>query len=162
MSKKSVLSAAPVDFASQRLPLEGKLAAQPTDEVASKNWEKSKTSVKNAGFPPHPPSVRTGHLPLKGEGLWTCSPSLRCGSLTVSKSLCLAAEGFFLLFQQRSPSRIRPSVAMVTTFQGISLPLSSKARFTAFSSPPQQGTSIRTTVTLRMSLLRRIWPSFSA
>ena len=69
--KKSVLHAVPVYTAGQRLPLEGKLAAQPTDEVANKNWEKEEASIKDAGFPPHPPSVRTGHLPLKGEGLNT-------------------------------------------------------------------------------------------
>ena len=67
LSKKSVSSAAPADFAGQRLPLEGKLAAQPTDEVVSENGEKAGTFVKNAGLPPHPPSVRTGHLPLQGK-----------------------------------------------------------------------------------------------
>ena len=65
MSIKSVLRAAPVDTTVQRLPLEGKLAAKPTDEVANKDWEKAEASIKDAGFPPHPPSVRTGHLPLQ-------------------------------------------------------------------------------------------------
>ena len=65
--KKSILRAASVNSAGQRLPLEGKLAAQPTDEVVSKNLEKAEASVKKAGFPPHPPSVRTGHLPLQGK-----------------------------------------------------------------------------------------------
>ena len=45
-------------------------------------------------------------------------------------------------------SRIRPSVEMVTTYQGMNLPLSWRAFFTASSMPPQQGTSMRTTVTL--------------
>ncbi|MGM9542128.1 MAG: hypothetical protein ACI3VD_05540 [Candidatus Limivicinus sp.] len=65
--QKSQLCAAPAYTAGQGLPLEGKLAAKPTDEVASKSRGKAETSVKKEGFPPHPPSVRTGHLPLKGK-----------------------------------------------------------------------------------------------
>lgn len=49
-------------------------------------------------------------------------------------------------------SRIVPSVAIVTTCQGIILPLLRSALLTACSIPPQQGTSMRTTVTLWMSL----------
>ena len=58
-------------------------------------------------------------------------------------------------------SRIRPSTDSVTTCQGMIFPLACKAFFTASSSPPQQGTSIRTTVRLAMLLCRRIWVSFS-
>ena len=59
-------------------------------------------------------------------------------------------------------SRTRPSVAITVTCQGISLPLLWRACRTACSSPPQQGTSMRTMWTLLMSLRRRISPSFSA
>lgn len=58
-------------------------------------------------------------------------------------------------------SIISPFVDMVTTCHGINLPLFSKARFAAFSIPPQQGTSIRTTVTLFMLLFAIISVSFS-
>ena len=43
----------------------------------------------------------------------------------------------------------------------MNLPLACRAFFTASSSPPQQGTSMRTTVTLRMSFSARICVSFS-
>ena len=46
---------------------------------------------------------------------------------------------------------ISPLVEMVMTCWGIILPLWCSAVRTAFSSPPQQGTCIRTTVTLRIS-----------
>ena len=58
-------------------------------------------------------------------------------------------------------SRIRPSTEKVTTFQGMNLPLFLRAVTAACSRPPQQGTSIRRTVTLLMSLLRMISVSFS-
>ena len=56
----------------------------------------------------------------------------------------------------------RPSTVTVTTCHGMNFPLCWSAFFAASSSPPQQGTSIRTTVTLLMSLLRMISVSFSA
>ena len=43
---------------------------------------------------------------------------------------------------------IFPSVEIVTTFHGRNFPLFISACLTAFWIPPQQGTSIRTTVTL--------------
>ena len=43
---------------------------------------------------------------------------------------------------------IVPSVEMTTTCHGINLPLACNAAFAACSNPPQQGTSIRTIVTL--------------
>ena len=49
---------APADFAGQRLPLEGKLSAKPTDEVENQNGEKAGTSVKNAGFVGRLPCVK--------------------------------------------------------------------------------------------------------
>ena len=67
MSKKSVLDAAPVDSAGQRLPLEGKLAAQPTDEVASKNWEKAETSIKKQDFHLIRPVCALGTFPSRGR-----------------------------------------------------------------------------------------------
>ena len=60
-----------------------------------------------------------------------------------------------------SQSRILPSVEIVTTCHGMNFPLCCKAVFAACSSPPQQGTSMRTTVTLFISLLRMISVSFS-
>ena len=66
----------------------------------------------------------------------------------------------FLLLNYSS-SKIVPLVPMVTTCQGIILPLAWRAFFTASSMPPQQGTSIRTTVTLFTSLRIRISVSFS-
>ena len=85
LSKKSVLHAVPVYTAGQRLPLEGKLAAKPTDEVANKKLGKSRnfcqksristSSAQCAHWAPSPP----------GEGLKSNSPSSTCGSLTVSK-----------------------------------------------------------------------------
>ena len=59
-------------------------------------------------------------------------------------------------------SRMVPSVEMVTTCHGINFPLCCRAVFAACSSPPQQGTSMRTTVTLFMSLFPMISVSFSA
>ena len=57
--------------------------------------------------------------------------------------------------------RMRPSVEITATRQGMNLPLCCNARLTAFSMPPQQGTSMRTIVTERMELPRRISVSFS-
>ena len=59
-------------------------------------------------------------------------------------------------------SLIWPSVVMVTTCQGRNFPLAWMARFTASSIPPQQGTSMRTMVTLLMELLAMISVSFPA
>lgn len=58
-------------------------------------------------------------------------------------------------------SIILPSVEITTTCQGINLPLCIRAFFTAFSIPRQQGTCIRTTVTLLILLSRIIAVSFS-
>mgnify|MGYP004647955751 FL=1 len=56
----------------------------------------------------------------------------------------------------------RPSTVTVTTCHGINFPLCWSAFFAASSSPPQHGTSIRTTVTLLMLFSRMISVSFSA
>ena len=58
-------------------------------------------------------------------------------------------------------SRILPSQEIVTTCQGLNLPLALRAFSAAFCSPPQQGTSIRTMVTLLISLSRMMAVSFS-
>ena len=58
-------------------------------------------------------------------------------------------------------SKILPSVEMVTIFQGINFPLFIRACLVALSIPPQQGTSILTTVTLLMLLPPIIAVSFS-
>ena len=47
------------------------------------------------------------------------------------------------------------------TVKGMSFPLRASASLTAYSSPPQQGTSIRSSVTERMSLLSSTAVSFS-
>ena len=57
--------------------------------------------------------------------------------------------------------RIRPLVATVCTCQGINFPLRCSAVFAACSMPPQQGTSIRTMVRLRISFWARMAVSFS-
>ena len=64
----------------------------------------------------------------------------------------------------RLPSAVAgwPSTVTVTTCHGMNFPLCWSAFFAASSSPPQQGTSIRTTVTLLMSFSRMISVSFSA
>ena len=51
---------------------------------------------------------------------------------------------------------MRPSMEKVTTCQGMNLPLFFRAVTAACSRPPQQGTSMRSTVTLRMSFWERM------
>ena len=58
-------------------------------------------------------------------------------------------------------SRRVPSILTVITCQGINFPLFCSAVLAANSSPPQQGTSIRTMVRERMSLREMISVSFS-
>jgi len=58
-------------------------------------------------------------------------------------------------------SGILPAAETVTICQGIILPEFCSAVFTAFSMPPQQGTSMRTTVTLLISFSLSIAVSFS-
>ena len=58
-------------------------------------------------------------------------------------------------------SNILPSREIVTTCQGMNLPLPLRAVSAARCSPPQQGTSMRTMVTLLTSLSRMIAVSFS-
>ena len=59
------------------------------------------------------------------------------------------------------PGRRSPLVEMTTTCHGRNLPLFCKAVRTACSMPPQQGTSMRTTVTLLILFSRMITASFS-
>ena len=58
-------------------------------------------------------------------------------------------------------SKMLPSREMVTTCQGMNLPLACSAFCAARCNPPQQGTSMRTMVTLLMSLSRMMAVSFS-
>ena len=62
---------------------------------------------------------------------------------------------------QAQRSRILPSIEIVTTCHGRNFPLARSASRAACSSPPQHGTSMRTMVTLWMSLLRMISVSLS-
>ena len=78
--------------------------------------------------------------------------------MTFFNAACRDGFRYRSVFPQSS---ILPSVEMVTTCHGINFPLCCNAVFAACSSPPQQGTSIRTMVTLWMSLLRMISVSFS-
>ena len=64
--------------------------------------------------------------------------------------------------QKSRYSRRRPSTVTVTTCHGMNFPLACSAVRAACSSPPQHGTSIRTTVTLWILLERMISVSFSA
>ena len=59
------------------------------------------------------------------------------------------------------PCKIRPSAERTTTCKGMAFSLPATACWTARWMPLQQGTSIRTTVTLRMSLASRSWVSLS-
>ena len=61
----------------------------------------------------------------------------------------------------RYQSRIFPSMEIVTTCQGIILPQSCSAFFAAISRPPQHGTSMRSTVTERISFCFKISVNFS-
>ena len=67
----------------------------------------------------------------------------------------------FNFIVKKTHSIIFPSVEMVTTPHGINFPLFCNALFTAFSIPPQHGTSILTIVTLFILLLFMISVSFS-
>ena len=69
-------------------------------------------------------------------------------------------NGKYCLTIDYTLSRILPSVETITTSHGISYPLVSSAFFTACSIPPQQGTSMRTMVTLFISFWRMISVSF--
>lgn len=77
-----------------------------------------------------------------------------------------AAWGIFLINASIGAasysSMIWPSVERVTMCQGIILPLFCSARTAALARPPQQGTSMRATVTLLMSFSRRMAVSLSA
>lgn len=64
-------------------------------------------------------------------------------------------------YRSKRQSSSRPSVETVTTRHGMNFPLCWSALFTAFSIPPQHGTSMRTMVTLLMSFSAMIWASFS-
>ena len=83
---------------------------------------------------------------MPGRGL-TCKRAPR-----QNRGALVAAFQFFVTV---------PSMWTVHTCQGRSRPHCYRARRAAISSPPQQGTSIRSTVTERMLLLRRISASFS-
>ena len=85
-----------------------------------------------------------------------CKPFSRAGVGESAHQWCRA-----IACGRTHSSKILPSVEIVTTFHGINFPLCCKAAFAARSSPPQQGTSMRTTVTLRMSFCRRISVSLS-
>ncbi len=68
----------------------------------------------------------------------------------------------YAVFYRSTSDRISPFVRRVTTRQGMFLPHWAKARSTAACRPPQQGTSIRSTVTERRSFCASIWASLSA
>ena len=77
------------------------------------------------------------------------------------KQLLCGDEILILLPYCNYSSFSLPSTVTVITCHGINLPLCCNAVFAAYSNPPQQGTSMHTTVTLLMSLLRIISVSFS-
>ena len=56
-----------MDFNGQRLPLEGKLAAQPTDEVVSKKQQKQGLPSKTQGFHLIRPVFALGTFPSRGR-----------------------------------------------------------------------------------------------
>ena len=71
-------------------------------------------------------------------------------------------DGSLLSEGQHNYLAAAPSIETIVTSNGICLPLRSTALRAACSSPPQQGTSMRSTVTLRISLRLRISVSLSA
>ena len=74
-----------------------------------------------------------------------------------------AESGVFVIFPlQASCGRMLPSAVNVTTRMGMSFPLATTACRAAYSSPPQHGTSMRVSVTLRTSFSVRIAVSFSS
>ena len=64
-------------------------------------------------------------------------------------------------FHTRLTDRISPSVPMICTLTGMFLPQAFTASLTARSIPPQQGTSMRVTVTVRIEFCERIAVNFS-
>ena len=102
---------------------------------------------------------RTGQLILQKGGILLFAAYARfAGAATAGCGL------FTLKTEHKVPpySLICPSGLIVTMLSGISLPLISMAVLTAWESPPQQGTVMRVTVTLRMGFSRMIWLSFRA
>lgn len=89
-------------------------------------------------------AARGSAPPARTENKTSCCPPKK------SSSFC----GLIDHRMTQIVSSILPSVEIVTTCQGMNLPLFCSAVFAACSSPPQHGTSIRTTVTLLMSFLR--------
>ena len=76
LSKKSVLHAVPVYTAGQRLPLEGKLAAKPTDEVANKKLGKSRNFCQKSRISTSSAQCAHWAPSPQGEGLRKRSPFL--------------------------------------------------------------------------------------
>ena len=110
--------------------------------------------------------LQSGHLRIFAADAARPRAARAAGRLfTLGAKHLLIHRKFLRSFHAPVPAyreRTSPLVASTTTCQGIILPLCCKARLTAFSIPPQQGTSMRTTVTLWMSFCRRISVSFSA
>ena len=99
-------------------------------------------------------------------------PSMEKRPVPSSSNLLAQGEGRFVgdvfdlihkstLLSSVQLSSTRPSVDSVTTCQGRNLPLFFSAVTAACSIPPQQGTSMRTTVRLLIRFWRRISVSFS-
>ena len=108
-------------------------------------------------------AVWHGVLPLKQIDFMVVDadvPDVAC-LVHVHHSSCIPLRSSFCHLDG-AYSRMRPSVVMVTTRQGRSLPLAAMARRAACSMPPQQGTSMRATVTLLTSLPARMAASFWA
>lgn len=94
-----------------------------------------------------------------GAGSYPVIGISQCLIITPSTDIAYIFHCSFLLF---SYILICPSGVMVTTSRGNGFPLLSIARRTAFSNPPQHGTDMRATVTLRISFCAKIAASFSA
>ena len=88
----------------------------------------------------------TKQLPLRNQKMTTSSIlNYSCPNTTQG---CFADVFPSMICLFSIQSRIFPSMEIVTTCHGINLPLFFRAVTAACSSPPQQGTSMRTTVTL--------------
>lgn len=84
-------------------------------------------------------------------------PAVRCCDADKNLSAALLNQLLYTFYSSFS----LPSSVTVTTCHGMNFPLFFKAVIAARSSPPQQGTSIRTTVTLLMLFSLIISVSFS-
>ena len=149
-------------------------ARRPSFSSSARVWRTASCWISNASTRPCSPArwhSSAVSRPLPAVASMQNAPGLTCRrrkswtmvsvfiSVSPIKKGGIIALPLYHLF--RYGSRMRPSVETVTTCHGRNLPLFCRAVRTACSMPPQQGTSMRTTVTLLISFCRMIAVSFS-